>query len=90
MKLPDELPESPYGAVAFRLTHFHFEDEEKDETDEPGALLLELAGKLPGTDADVVVPFELTASMALELMEQLVAQYRCLADGPLDEGDGID
>lgn len=89
MKLPDELPEVPYWAVAFRLTHVHFEEEE-DETDEPGTLLLEVAGRLPGTEADVVVPFEMTAPMALELVEQLVAQYRCLVDGPLGEEDEPD
>lgn len=89
MKLPDELPENPYVAVAIRLSHFHI-DEEEAETDEPGTLLLEIAGKLPGTDADVIVPFELTSSMALDLIEDLVSQYRCLVSGSPDDEDDFD
>lgn len=86
MKLPDEFPETPYGAVAFRLSHVHFD--ENEESNEPGSLVLEVAGRLPGTEADVVVPFEMTPSMALELVEELVAQYRCLAEGPPSDEEG--
>ncbi len=87
MKLPDEPPAAPYAAVAFRLTHYHF-DENDEELDEPGTLVVEFAGKLPGTEAEVVVPFEMTAGMAIQLVDELVAQYRCLVHGPLDETPG--
>jgi hypothetical protein len=86
MKLPDELPDTPYIAAAFRLSHFHAEEEQEDDG-EPGAMLLEIAGKLPGTDADIIVPFEMTASMAIELVEELIVQYRCLVHGPPEDDD---
>ena len=90
MKLPDHLPDTPYRGVAFRLNHFHSPDDAPEE-EYPGTLLLEIAGKLAGTEAEVVVPFELTADMALELVDELIAQYRCLVQGPPeDEADELE
>jgi len=79
VRLPKELPDTPYVAGAFRISHWHV-DEEDDPTF-PGTLVLEFAGRLPGTEVDVVVPFEIPHDMAIELVEDLMSQYRCLIYG---------
>ena len=88
MDLPDPLPDTPYTAVAFRLTHFHFDEDE--QADAEGSLVLEMAGQLPGTDADVLVPFEMTPELALDLITDLVAQYHCIMQGPPDDDEDDD
>lgn len=85
MKLPDELPQTPYSALAFRVTHDHRDDE--DDPEYPGSVLLEIGAKLAGTDADVVVPFTLTPDMVIGIAEELLASYRCLVYGFPEEED---
>jgi hypothetical protein len=83
--LPKELPDTPYVAAAFRISHFHIDEE--DDPSYPGTLVLELAGKLPGTEADIHVPFEISHGMAIEIVEDLIAQYRCMTYGERDYSD---
>ena len=84
MKLPDDLPETPYTAAAFRVTHDHVDDEK--DPDFPGRVLLEIGAQLPGTEADLVVPFRLTPDMVIGIAEELLASYRCMTYGyPEDE-----
>ena len=83
MKLPDELPEAPYEVVAFRVNHFH-PPEEGDE-DEEGSVLLEIGARLPGTEAELVVPFEMTPETVIGLIDELIHQFRCLEYGFSDE-----
>jgi hypothetical protein len=85
MKLPDELPETPYEAVAFRVVHMHVDEE--DDPAYPGTLLLEIAARLPGTEAEITVPFELTVGTAISLVDELLHQYRCVAHGIEDVED---
>lgn len=85
MKLPDDLPEAPYEVVAFRVNHFHPPDEEDDA--EEGTLLLEIGARLPGTEAELVVPFEMTPETVIGLIDELIHQYRCLTYGFPDEED---
>jgi hypothetical protein len=87
MKLPDELPETPYEVVAFRVHHFHPPDE--DEEDE-GSLLLEIGARLPGTEAELVVPFEMSPDSVVGLIDELLHQYRCLAYGLPDDPEDED
>jgi len=85
MKLPHEVSETPYTIEAFRVVHFH---EDSDEF--PGTIVLEIAGGLPGTDAEVVVPFEMTPENALQLADELLHQYRCLVHGLPEEDEDLD
>ncbi len=82
-KLPDEIAETPYDVVAFRLTHVH----DEGDPESPGTLMLELAGRLRDTELDVVVPFEMSPETALEMADELVHQYRCLVHGLPDDED---
>jgi hypothetical protein len=84
MKLPKEIAETPYEVSAFRVSHFHVDEEEDGAF--PGTILVEFAGQLPGTEAEVMVPLEMTTDTALRLMDELIHQYRCLAIG-LDEDE---
>lgn len=87
-KLPDELPETPYQVGAYRIHHYHLEE---DDPAYPGTFVVELAGHLPGTEAEVLIPFEMTADMVVGLIDELMHQYRCVAVGlPDEEDDGID
>ena len=79
MKLPKDLPDTPYEAAAFRISHWHVDEE--DDPAFPGTLVLEFAGRLPGTEAEVVIPFEIPHDMAIEIVEDLISQYRCLIYG---------
>jgi hypothetical protein len=83
MKLPDELPEAPYEVVAFRVNHFHPPDDAED--DDEGTLLLEIGARLPGTEAELVVPLEMTPETVIGLIDELIHQYRCLEYGFADE-----
>lgn len=83
MKLPDELPEAPYEVVAFRVNHFHPADDADD--DEDGSVLLEIGARLPGTEAELVVPFEMTPDTVIGLIDELIHQFRCLEYGFADE-----
>ena len=83
MKLPDELPEQPYEVVAFRVHHFHPPDDE----DVDGTILLEVGARLPGTEAELVVPLEMSPDTVIGLMDELLHQYRCLEHGLPDEED---
>ena len=83
MKLPDEISQTPYEVVAYRVHHFHVDDE-KDEA-HPGTVLVEIGARLGGTEAEIVVPLELTVEMVVGLADELVHQYRCLAYGIPDE-----
>jgi hypothetical protein len=82
MKLPDELPETPYEVVAFRVHHFHPPD---DEEEDDGTVLLEIGAQLPGTEAEIVVPLEMSVETVIGLVDELVHQYRCLVHGLPDE-----
>ncbi len=84
MKLPDDLPEAPYEVVAFRVNHFHPPEEAEDEGEE-GTILLEIGARLPGTEAELVVPFEMTPETVIGLIDELIHQYRCLEYGFSDE-----
>ena len=83
MKLPDEISQTPYEVMAYRVHHFHIDD----ETDEahPGTVLVEIGARLPGTEAEIVVPIELTVEMVVGLADELIHQYRCLSYGIPDE-----
>ena len=84
MPLPKDIADTPYEVIAFRVTHFHTEE----DGDLPPAVQIELAGQLPGTDAEVVVPFEMPPETALRIADELLHQYRCLMHGlPDDELD---
>ncbi len=83
MKLPDEISQTPYEAVAYRVHHFHVDDE-SDEAN-PGTVLIEIGARLPGTEAEIVVPIELNVEMVVGLADELIHQYRCLAYGIPDE-----
>lgn len=83
MKLPDEISETPYEVVAYRVHHFHVDDE--NDGAHPGTVLVEIGARLPGTEAEIVVPIELTVEMVVGLADELVHQYRCLAYGIPDE-----
>jgi hypothetical protein len=86
MKLPDELPETPYEVVAFRVHHFHPPEDGPDE--DLGSVLLEMGARLPGTEAEVIVPFEMTPETLVGIVDELLHQYRCLVHGlPDDEDD---
>ena len=84
MKLPKDIADTPYEVVGFRVVHFH-----EDENDMPPTFQLEIAGRLPGTEAEVVVPFEMPPETALQLADELLHQYRCLMHG-LPEQDDLD
>lgn len=87
MKLPDELPQAPYEVVAFRVHHFHPEEEEGP----PGTVLVEFGANLPGTEAEIVVPLEMSTDMVIGLVDELVHQYRCLTHGiPEEDDDTVD
>jgi hypothetical protein len=88
VKLPDELPETPYEVVAFRVHHFHVDDTEDDAY--PGTVLIEVGANLPGTEAEIVVPLEMSAESAIGLVDELLHQYRCLEFGIPDEGEGAE
>lgn len=83
MKLPDEISQTPYEVVAYRVHHFHV-DEPNDEA-HPGTVLIEIGARLADTEAEIVVPLELTVEMVVGLADELVHQYRCLAYGIPDE-----
>lgn len=83
MDLPKEIAEAPYQVTAFRVSHFHSEDEE--DPAHPGTVLVEFAGQLVGTEAELVVPLEMTTETAVRLMDEILHQYRCLAYGLEDE-----
>ena len=85
MKLPDELPETPYEVVAFRVHHFH---PPEDVEDDDGTVLLEIGAQLPGTEAEIVVPLEMSVETVIGLVDELVHQYRCLTHGLPDEDEG--
>lgn len=87
MTLPKDIADTPYEIVAFRVTHFHADQEGGDEL--PAAVQIELAGRLPGTTAEVMVPFEMPPETALRIADELLHQYRCLVHG-LPEEDEID
>jgi hypothetical protein len=88
MKLPDEISETPYEVVAFRVHHFHIDEEDDDA--HPGTVLVEIGARLPGTEAEIVVPLELTPEMVVGLADELVHQFRCLAYGIPDETEPDD
>jgi hypothetical protein len=84
MKLPKDVADTPYEVLAFRVTHFHAEDNEELAP----SVQIEVAGRLPGTEAEVMVPFEMPPETALQLADELLHQYRCLVHGlPEDEGE---
>lgn len=83
MKLPDDLPETPYEVVAFRVHHFHPPEDE----DDLGTVLLEIGARLPGTEAELVVPFEMPPETVVGLVDELLHQYRCLVHGLPDEDE---
>ncbi len=83
MKLPDEISQTPYEVVAYRVHHFHVDDEQ-DEAN-PGTVLIEIGARLADTEAEIVVPLELTVEMVVGLADELLHQYRCLAYGIPDE-----
>ena len=85
MKLPDELPQQPYEVVAFRVNHFHVDEEDEDGF--PGTILVEVGAQLPGTEAEILVPLEMTTESALGLVDELLHQYRCLTYGLPDEAE---
>ncbi len=84
MKLPDEIPETPYEVMAFRVHHFHPPDD--DDVDE-GSILLEVGARLPGTEAELVVPLEMTPETVIGLVDELMHQYRCLSYGLPEDVD---
>lgn len=86
MKLPDELPETPYEVVAFRVHHFH-PHEEPNEIGDIGSVLLEIGARLPGTEAELVVPFEMSPETVIGIVDELLHQYRCLVHGLPDDED---
>jgi hypothetical protein len=86
MKLPDELPETPYEVVAFRVHHFHPPEDE----DDLGSILLEIGARLPGTEAELVVPLEMPPETVVGIVDELLHQYRCLIHGLPDDDDGSD
>jgi hypothetical protein len=86
MKLPDELPETPYEVVAFRVHHFHPPEDEEDG----GSVLLEIGARLPGTEAELVVPFEMSPETVIGIVDELMHQYRCLVHGLPDDEDDED
>ena len=81
-KLPDEIPQTPYEATAFRVHHYHVDE---GEPGAPGTLVLEIAANLPGTEAELVVPFEMTTDTVVGLIDELLHQYRCVTYGLPDE-----
>lgn len=83
MKLPEEISQTPYEVVAYRVHHFHVDDA-GDEA-HPGTVLVEIGARLPGTEAEIVVPLELPVEMVVGLTDELVHQYRCLVYGIPDE-----
>lgn len=84
MKLPEEISQTPYEVLAYRVHHFHVDDPSDDA--HPGTVLIEVGARLPGTEAEIVVPLELTVEMVVGLTDELIHQYRCLAYGlPEDE-----
>lgn len=83
MKLPDEISQTPYEVVAYRVHHFHVDDEH-DEA-HPGTVLIEIGARLADTEAEIVVPLELPVEMVVGLADELLHQYRCLAYGIPDE-----
>lgn len=83
MKLPDELPETPYEVVAFRVHHFH----PPEDDDGDGSLLLEFGARLAGTDFELTVPLEMSPDSVIGLIDELIHQYRCLEYGLPDEDD---
>lgn len=83
MKLPDEISQTPYEVVAYRVHHFHVDDE--SEGAHPGTVLIEVGARLAGTEAEIVVPLELNVEMVVGLADELLHQYRCLAYGIPDE-----
>ena len=87
MKLPDDLPETPYEVMAFRVHHFH-PPEDDDEFD--GTILLEIGARLPGTEAELIVPFEMTPETVIGIVDELLHQYRCLTHGLPDDEDADD
>ena len=89
MKLPDELPETPYEVVAFRVHHFHPPEDEPPIEDGGsfGSLMLEIGARLPGTEAELVVPFEMTPETVIGIVDELLHQYRCLVHGLPDDED---
>jgi hypothetical protein len=90
MKLPDELPETPYEVVAFRVHHFH-PPEDADETGDLGSVLLEIGARLPGTEAELVVPLDMSPETVIGIVDELLHQYRCLVHGlPDDEEEELE
>lgn len=86
MNLPKDVADTPYEVLAFRVTHFHEED-----NDAPPSVQIEIAGRLPGTEAEVLVPFDMPPETALHLADELVHQYRCLVHGlPEDDEEDTD
>ena len=83
MKLPDEISQTPYEVVAYRVHHFHVDDHQ-DEA-HPGTVLIEIGARLADTEAEIVVPLELPVEMVVGLADELIHQYRCLAYGIPDE-----
>lgn len=83
MDLPDEFPETPYVVTAFRVSHIHVDDPDIY----PGTLVLELAGRLQGTEAEVTIPFEMPVDTVIGVADELLHQYRCLAHGLPDYDD---
>ena len=85
MKLPEEISQTPYEVVAYRVHHFHVDDD--NEESHPGTVLIEIGARLAGTEAEIVVPLELNVEMVVGLADELVHQYRCLAYGIPDDDD---
>lgn len=81
MKLPKDIADTPYEVQAFRVTHFHSDDEF------PPVVQVEVAGHLSGTEAEVVFPFAMPPEMALQLADELLHQYRCLMHGLPEEDE---
>lgn len=81
MKLPDDLPETPYQVLAYRVHHFH----DDDNDDLQGTVVVEIGAQLPGTEAEVIVPFEMTPETVIGLVDELMHQYRCVTYGLPDE-----
>jgi hypothetical protein len=83
VKLPDELPQTPYEVVAFRVHHFHPPDDE----DVDGSILLEFGARLPDTDVELAIPLEMSPETVIGLIDELLHQYRCLEHGLPDEDE---
>jgi hypothetical protein len=71
--------------VAFRVNHFHPPDDAPDV--EEGSVLLEIGARLPGTEAELVVPLEMSPETVIGLIDELVHQFRCLEYGFADDDE---